>query len=98
MGRDPHTGKIIYDTTGPAGNSFAILGTIERTGKELSWDKAKIESVMAEAKSGDYTTLIDTFEKYFGELYLIIRPEPEDDDDYDDTVYDDEDDYTDASS
>lgn len=64
-----HSAKII-DLTGPQGNAFYLLGVAQKSAKDL---KLNAETVMSEMKSGDYENLINVFEKYFGEYYILER-------------------------
>jgi len=64
------TKKQVIDLTGPEGNAFFLLGTASNLCKRLDMDD---ESVLEEMKSGDYENLIETFDKYFGELIDLER-------------------------
>jgi hypothetical protein len=64
------TKKQVIDLTGPEGNAFFLLGTASNLCKQLDMDD---ESVLEEMKSGDYENLIETFDKYFGELIDLER-------------------------
>jgi hypothetical protein len=62
--------KIEIDLTGPDGNAFVLLGIAKdlchKTG--IEWGK-----VQAEMTSGDYENLIQTLDKYFGNIIVMYR-------------------------
>jgi hypothetical protein len=65
--------KIELDLTGPQGNAFVVLGTVQRLMKTLKFHEAQIKTVKAEMMSGDYEHLIATAEKHFGKYIDFYR-------------------------
>ncbi len=49
-----------YDISGQGGNAFCILGDIQSYLEQCRTDRAEIEEFMTEAKSKDYTHLLQT--------------------------------------
>lgn len=78
---DPPAGKQVIDLAGPDGNAYFLLGVARNYGRLFGWDRAKMEQVVTEMKSGDYENLIQTFDKYFGEMCDLVRPTPEGEED-----------------
>jgi len=62
--------KREIDLKGPEGNAFFLLGTARRWAKELGLDGKKI---CEEMRSGDNEHLIQTFDKYFGDIVDLVR-------------------------
>ncbi len=58
---------------GVNGNAFMIMGVFQRQAKREGWTKAEIDTVLKEAKSGDYNHLLATIENH-------CEPQDEDDD------------------
>jgi len=58
------------DLRGTDGNAFFLLGTAAELCKQFGLDR---RTVCAEMRSGDYENLIQTFDKYFGEVVDLIR-------------------------
>lgn len=91
--RDKETPERFIDLKGPSGNAYVILGMAHSLCKQLSkfnpseynWNK-----INKEMTSSDYTNLVLTFEKYFGDYVKIynanvldkIDVEDDEDDDY----------------
>lgn len=65
--------KIEIDISGPQGNAFVLLGYARSYGRQLGFDKQKIEEISAEMKEDDYEHLIKTFDKYFGDYIDLVR-------------------------
>jgi 16S rRNA C1402 N4-methylase RsmH len=64
---------IEIDLTGPQGNSFFLLGTASKLGRQLGWDKDKIEILLRQMRNSDYENLVNTFDKYFGNIVTLYR-------------------------
>ena len=73
----PKQSKIIVDTTGPAGNAYAILGLCGNLHNQIMKDEMlrllvdedfpeDFEVISKEMKSGDYNNLLGVADKYFG--------------------------------
>jgi len=65
--------EIVIDLTGPDGNAFALLAYASKFGKQLGWDRDEIEIILREMRSSDYENLVNTFDKYFGELIILEK-------------------------
>lgn len=63
------------DLRGPDGNAFALMGQMVQWGKQLGWDKTRINAVRTEMMSGDYTNLVNVMEREFGSFCNFILPE-----------------------
>ena len=75
MYRDSQDGLTI-DLSGPDGNAFFLLGYARQLAKQLDWDASKIVNEM---KGDDYNHLIETFDKYFGNVVTLINKPGEED-------------------
>jgi len=65
--------KIVLDLTGPQGNAYVILGTIQRLMKTMKFHEAQIDAIMEEMTSKDYEHLVATAEKHFGKYIDFYR-------------------------
>lgn len=66
-------GPIVIDLTGPDGNAFALMGYASNFGKQLGWDKVKIQELMNEMMDGDYEHLLQVFDREFGDFVILER-------------------------
>ena len=64
------TDEIIIDLTGPQGNAYCLMGYAREFAEQLGLDD---EAIIAEMKSGDYENLVETFDKYFGDIVILER-------------------------
>ncbi len=62
--------EIVIDLTGSDGNAFALLAYATDLAKQLDLDGPRIKNEMTE---GDYEHLLETFNKYFGEIVILER-------------------------
>lgn len=62
--------KIVIDITGPQGNTFFLIGTAIKLAKQIGMDD---EPIVEEMMSGDYENLIDTFDRFFGNVVILER-------------------------
>ena len=62
--------KLKIDLTAPQGNAFVLLGTAKKLANDLGLD---LESILEEMCTSDYENLINTFDKYFGEVVDLYR-------------------------
>ena len=62
--------KQIIDLTGPDGNAFVILGYAQRCCRQIGID---FKPVADQMMKGDYENLIQTFDKYFGDFFILER-------------------------
>jgi hypothetical protein len=68
--KQPQTGPIIIDITGPEGNAYALMGYARLFAKQLGIDsKPIIEKMM----SGDYENLLEVFDNEFGNFVILER-------------------------
>lgn len=68
-----HNPKIVLDLTGPQGNAFVVLGTIQRLMKTMKFHPAQIKAIMNEMTSSDYEHLVATADKHFGKYIDFLR-------------------------
>lgn len=66
--------KMVMDLNGPEGNAYVILGTAHRIARQMHLHDQWPE-IEAEMKSGNYKTLVETFDKYFGDVCDLILPD-----------------------
>jgi len=66
-------GPIVIDLTGPDGNAYALMGMATNFGKQLGWDKVRIQDLMNEMMDGDYEHLIRVFDREFGTFVILER-------------------------
>jgi hypothetical protein len=71
--KQERTGPIVIDLTGPDGNAFALMGYASNFGKQLGWDKVKIQELMNEMMDGDYENLLQVFDREFGSFVILER-------------------------
>ena len=64
---------IEIDLTGPQGNAFFLLGTASKLGRQLGWDRDEIEILLRQMRNSDYENLVNTFDKYFGNIVTLYR-------------------------
>ena len=68
--KQPQTGPVVIDLTGPDGNAFALMGYAKRFAKQLGLDGNKIISDMM---SGNYENLLQVFDDNFGDFVFLER-------------------------
>mgnify|MGYP001032614644 FL=1 len=73
MIRSRQNKEIIIDLTGPDGNAFALMGFASNFGKQLGWDKTKIQELTNEMMDGDYEHLVQVFDREFGSFVILER-------------------------
>ena len=61
--------KPVINLDGPDGNAFALMAYAKRFAKDMGYVSA--EAIINNMKSGDYTNLVRTFDKYFGEFVIL---------------------------
>lgn len=64
---------------GPEGNAYVLMGYAKSWGRDLGMDRAEINEMIEDMKSGDYEHLLEVFEKNFRYVARLVRPEEEDD-------------------
>ena len=62
--------EFVINLDGPDGNAFVLMAYAKRFAKDMGY--ASDEVILNNMKSGDYTNLVKTFDKYFGE-YVILE-------------------------
>ena len=67
------TKGIEIDLSGPQGNAFFLLGTASKLGRQLGWDKDEIEILLRQMRNSDYENLVNTFDKYFGNIVTLYK-------------------------
>lgn len=55
---------VNLDLVGVNGNAFMIMGVFGRQAKKEGWSPDEIDTVMKEAKSGDYDHLLATIQNH----------------------------------
>ena len=65
--------KPTIDISGPQGNAFFILGAAVDYGRQLGFDKDRIEGIRKEMMAGDYENLLEVFDRNFGEYVDLVR-------------------------
>jgi len=55
---------VNLDLVGVNGNAFAIMGVFKRQAKRDGWTQEEIDTVLTEAKSGDYNYLLATISNH----------------------------------
>ena len=68
--KQPHTGPIIIDLTGPDGNAYVLMAYAKRFATQLGYDHKMIIGKMT---SGDYEHLLEVFDSYFGKFVILER-------------------------
>ena len=66
--------EFVINLDGPDGNAFALMAYAKRFAKDMGY--VSDEAILNNMKSGDYTNLVKTFDKYFGE-YVILETRDE---------------------
>ena len=66
--------KMVINLDGPDGNAFSWMAYARRFAKDMGY--ASDEAILNNMRSGDYTNLVKTFDKYFGE-YVILETRDE---------------------
>ena len=62
--------EFVINLDGPDGNAFALMAYAKRFAKDMGY--VSDEAILNNMRSGDYTNLVRTFDKYFGE-YVILE-------------------------
>jgi hypothetical protein len=73
------SGRHFIDLSGPDGNAYFLLGCARNYGRLYGWSKAKMAEVLSEMQDGDYEHLVQTFDKHFGDVCDLVRPDSEED-------------------
>ena len=66
--------EFVINLDGPDGNAMVLMAYAKRFAKDMGY--ASDEVILNNMKSGDYTNLVKTFDKYFGE-YVILETRDE---------------------
>ena len=61
--------EFVINLDGPDGNAFALMAYAKRFAKDMGY--VSDEAILNNMKSGDYTNLVRTFDKYFGEFVIL---------------------------
>lgn len=64
--------KREIDLSGPEGNAYVLMGYAQTFAKQLGLDH---KAIIADMMSADYEHLIQVFDKHFGHVVDLIRPE-----------------------
>ena len=61
--------EFVINLDGPDGNAFQLMAYASRFAKDMGY--VSDEAILNNMKSGDYTNLVRTFDKYFGEFVIL---------------------------
>ena len=61
--------EFVINLDGPDGNAFALMAYASRFAKDMGY--VSDEAILNNMRSGDYTNLVRTFDKYFGEFVIL---------------------------
>ena len=61
--------EFVINLDGPDGNAFVLMAYAKRFAKDMGY--VSDEAILNNMKSGDYTNLVRTFDKYFGEFVIL---------------------------
>ena len=61
--------EFVINLDGPDGNAFHLMAYASRFAKDMGY--ASDEAILNNMKSGDYTNLVRTFDKYIGEFVIL---------------------------
>ena len=61
--------EFVINLVGPDGNAFVLMAYAKRFAKDMGY--VSDEAILNNMKSGDYTNLVRTFDKYFGEFVIL---------------------------
>lgn len=66
------TDKVVIDLTGPQGNAFYLIGVVKKTFRQSGAPELG-DKIIEEMTSGDYEHLVETFDKYLGDHFILER-------------------------
>ena len=61
--------EFVINLDGSDGNAFVLIAYAKRFAKDMGY--VSDEAILNNMKSGDYTNLVRTFDKYFGEFVIL---------------------------
>ena len=61
--------EFVINLDGPDGNAVVLMAYAKRFARDMGY--ASDEAILNNMKSGDYTNLVRTFDKYFGEFVIL---------------------------
>ena len=61
--------KPVINLDGPDGNAYALMAYAKRFAKDMGY--VSDEAILNLMMDGDYTNLVRTFDKYFGEFVIL---------------------------
>tara|TARA_Y100001951_G_scaffold2320_1_gene1635 strand:- start:225 stop:461 length:237 start_codon:yes stop_codon:yes gene_type:complete len=76
MIRNTTVKKNIINLDGPDGNAISLMARVSRLCRDVGLGR-EADTILNEMRSGDYTNLVKTFDKYFGE-YVVLETDNED--------------------
>ena len=62
--------KLEIDLSGPEGNAFYLLGIASKLAYSLGLNK---DDILTEMKSSDYSNLVLTMDKHFGDFIIFYN-------------------------
>lgn len=60
--------KRVIDLDGQDGNAYVLLGMASSMCKQIKIDP---KPILDEMQSGNYSNLVKTFDKYFGDIFIL---------------------------
>ena len=66
---------VTINLAGPEGNAISLLATVNKLGKQLEFNRDKIQTIQDDMMSGDYDNLISIFKENFGHVIDVIDPD-----------------------
>ena len=61
--------EFVINLDVPEGNAFQLMAYASRFAKDMGY--VSDDAILNNMKSGDYTNLVRTFDKYFGEFVIL---------------------------
>lgn len=65
--------KVEIDLSGPEGNAYRLIGLAGNLGKATGMNKSQVKNIQSEMMLSTYDMLIETLEKYFGDLIVLYK-------------------------
>ena len=66
---------VTINLAGPEGNAISLLATVNKLGKQLEFNRDKIQTIQNDMMSSDYDNLISIFKENFGHVVDVIDPD-----------------------
>ena len=66
---------VTINLAGPEGNAISLLAAANKLGKQLEFNRDKIQTIQDDMMSSDYDNLISIFKENFGHVVDVIDPD-----------------------